>query len=412
MASTAPASRDPLPEHLPVLDGLRGLAILLVLVRHFFDHLPVTPRFVIAIDRTLAAGSWTGVDLFFVLSGFLITRILLRTKTSPRYFASFYGRRVLRIFPLYYAALVVMLVVLPLASAWWRQAVSSKIPDQILLWTYTGNLVGATLHQEPLIHFWSLMVEEHFYLVWPLLVWLLSPKALLRTCLALMALGVVARSGMLAAGWSPWLAYSHTLARLDSLSCGGMIAVLFWLRGAGADLGRIARGAMVVAAVGLVGVAAHARGFFYDDPWMQRVGYTLFAIFWGGVLVSLVTARPREARRGPHQTSPAGTRREGLMTSRFMTLFGKYSYGIYVYHPLIRYFVLLPLGVRARLDAIAGPAVGAFLNFVVGTALVFGVAVISYELFESRFLKLKRFFEYGPKAPREPSVAVAEGDLR
>src|SRR5438067_44204 len=108
-----------LPEQIPALDGLRGIAVVLVLAHHFLFRAPTATHAEWAL-HWLVSGAWVGVDLFFVLSGFLITRILLRAKretAGPRFFTAFYGRRILRIFPLYYLLLAIVLVVMPALSS-------------------------------------------------------------------------------------------------------------------------------------------------------------------------------------------------------------------------------------------------------------------------------------------------------
>ena len=160
--------------HIPALDGVRGLAVLMVMTFHFFQrddwrHIP--------IGRALTSISHigqTGVDLFFVLSGFLITGILLDAKGSPHYFRTFYVRRVLRIFPLQYVALAFFFFVLPLiANVPWV-----PFGDQLWGWLYAINLHTTFSSTEARLpgHFWSLAVEEHFYFIWPAVVLMCSRR--------------------------------------------------------------------------------------------------------------------------------------------------------------------------------------------------------------------------------------------
>ena len=150
---------------IPALDGLRGIAILLVLIHHLTIYRPEG-----GLDSWIAAVplfGWCGVNLFFVLSGFLITGILLDTRDSPVFYRSFFARRVLRIFPLYYGVLflgfVLAPLLLPMPDAYGRH--------QLWLWTYLANFAMPFGKGEPAFsHFWSLCVEEQFYLVWPFLV--------------------------------------------------------------------------------------------------------------------------------------------------------------------------------------------------------------------------------------------------
>src|SRR5947209_10880356 len=133
---------------IPELDGIRGIAILMVLMVHF-GSAPGLPS---AVGAVVEFG-WAGVDLFFVLSGFLITGILLSTRQHEGYFSTFYRNRTLRIFPIYYAFLLVALV---LAPEW----------KQVAYWLYLGHFMNAS--DQPIKymrHFWSLAIEEQFYLL-------------------------------------------------------------------------------------------------------------------------------------------------------------------------------------------------------------------------------------------------------
>jgi peptidoglycan/LPS O-acetylase OafA/YrhL len=158
--------------HIPALDGLRGIAILSVMLLHFTNAIAALPGSPTSAARSVFGWGWTGVDLFFVLSGFLITGILLDSKGHPLYFRSFYARRALRIFPLYYAALFLFFVV-PRAIPSVPATYSFAWHDQRWFWFYLGNFHPLGPDAKQFIgQFWSLAIEEQFYLVWPLLIWL------------------------------------------------------------------------------------------------------------------------------------------------------------------------------------------------------------------------------------------------
>jgi peptidoglycan/LPS O-acetylase OafA/YrhL len=159
--------------HLPELDGLRGLAILLVLFFHFAADLP---RNVIFLGPVYFG--WSGVGLFFVLSGFLITRILLRTRRAEGYFRSFYVRRALRIFPLYSGVLAFCTLLFVLFPVLRPMFPGDR--DRIFHWLYLGNWTPllAGEDQRRMGTFWSLAIEEQFYWIWPFIVWKVRPSRL------------------------------------------------------------------------------------------------------------------------------------------------------------------------------------------------------------------------------------------
>ncbi|HEV2844590.1 MAG TPA: acyltransferase, partial [Thermoanaerobaculia bacterium] len=204
-------------ERLPALDGLRGLAILLVLLLHFtvYGGPPATEGIDKLFYRAAQAG-WIGVDLFFVLSGFLITGILYDAKGGENYFRSFYARRVLRIFPLYYGALAVFLLLVPALR-----------PGSFWHWTYLSNVQIAREgwpDSGALGHFWSLAVEEQFYLFWPVAVLLLARRSLMAACWVCLAGSLLLRVGLHLADQET-AAFVLTPARLDSLAAGALLAL-------------------------------------------------------------------------------------------------------------------------------------------------------------------------------------------
>src|SRR3984885_6673500 len=214
--------------HIAALDGVRGLAILLVLYCHLFSANPISGSRIFNFLSELRASSYVGVDLFFALSGFLITGILQDTLHLPDFFKNFYARRTLRIFPLYYGVLFVLLLLpRPLHFVWsgW----------QYFYLTYTSNL--ALWRSQPLIlpgfnitHFWSLQVEEQFYLVWPFLVYRVKRaqsliKISLIACLVILLIRVVLVS-LRSHFHKIYLPYSPTFSCADNLLYGCCLCAL------------------------------------------------------------------------------------------------------------------------------------------------------------------------------------------
>jgi peptidoglycan/LPS O-acetylase OafA/YrhL len=347
-----------LPSHIPALDGLRGVAVTLVVLhnlRQITEPLPgqaASLLWVQLLDR-----GWIGVQLFFVLSGFLITRILLRSREAKNYYSGFFARRALRILPLYYAALLLWLVVLPAIG--WGYPHDDR--QDFYLWVFLSNWVQPFHSNGALVHFWSLAVEEQFYFVWP---FLLRRFAALPFCLTVAALSLAVRIAMLAAGFISEAVYEWTPCRMDALALGGAVAAL----GENPRWRLPSWSPWVVLALG----AAVSRGYRQTGTLAQTAGYSLLALGFAWWVFALVSEGQSRWLEWP-----------------WLRSLGKYSYGIYVIH--------LPFRVVAEwaLHRLGKPlTLGVDICFVLVTfAVVYGLAVVCYHAFEARFLRLKSRFE-------------------
>jgi len=377
MSSPPPSSRAAtggLAPQLPVLDGVRGLAVLLVIPHNL--HLAVEPDGLPSklIGMVLDRG-WIGVQLFFVLSGFLITRILIRTSGASNFYQSFFTRRALRIWPLYFLALILLLVVLP---QWGLQQPGDPSLG-IYLWFFLSNFVQP-LHPGgmPIPHFWSLAVEEQFYLLWPFIVRKLSPRRIVQVSVGLALLSLATRWLFLRLGMPEGVVYEWTPCRMDALALGAAVAalsempdVLTWLRAhtRWLDVGFLAvlgGGAVVSRAYDVYGLGA------------QTLGYSCLSLamsLW--VLRLAVSDRP---------ASPSWlVRTMGCLPLRKV---GQYSFGMYVIHLPLGGMVLLPLA--ARLGWTSHPSPFMQIAFVCLSLLAcLAAAMLSYHLMERHFLKLK-----------------------
>ncbi len=404
----SPAAPPSATHHLPVLDGVRGLAILLVMPSHFWGlafgiagKSPGNP-----LDRFLGrlfGSGWVGVDLFFVLSGFLITGILLDARSSPFYFRNFYARRFLRIFPLYYGFLIVTLVLVPYSGLLSRvAAVDNLRANQWWYWTYTTNIgyaftglsfTGTFVQSQ----FWSLAVEEQFYLVWPAAVLLLRSQRLAALCVVLVfasfGLRVYLASDAASSFAALNAAHVFTPARMDTFALGALLAIA---ARRGDALRDTARWAPYVAAAAFVVVAAlfvANNGLSALDASVQTVGFTALAFLFAAVIAITVTAAPGSVWRRIFSAAP-------------LTWLGRYAYGLYVVHVFIAFFLadrILNLGWMSQvfLREVGGSQAPANIaTTATGIAMSAAIAWLSWHLYESQFLKLKRFVPYGGESSR------------
>jgi peptidoglycan/LPS O-acetylase OafA/YrhL len=373
---------------IPALDGLRGVAILMVLLLHLapFGHgLPAPTAFVDKIFLHAARTGWMGVDLFFVLSGFLITGILYDTKGSVNYFRQFYARRVLRIFPLYYGALAIFLIILPaLFPEHW--VLRDLKADAAWYWSYLYNMKVAATGYRPssaLGHLWSLAVEEQFYLVWPLVVLWLRTRQLLIACVVAMATALICRIALSVTGYTV-LVNVWTLSAMDALAIGAFIAVAVRQPRRRSIMRRWAGPIAALAALPLAVLFVGEAVSLVPHRVLATVGHTLIAIFFGAILMLVLTSAP---------TGTLGN----AAANPVLRFFGKYSYALYIFHPLLLWFnpsSWLKLNFRdvPTLFGSQLPAYLLWLAFTIG--LTVAAALVSWHLWEKQFLKLKRFFPY------------------
>jgi peptidoglycan/LPS O-acetylase OafA/YrhL len=384
------------------LDGLRGIAVLGVMFFHFsgFEH----PRsFVTRLLVDVASACWAGVDLFFTLSGFLITGILLDTKGSSHFFRNFYARRALRIFPLYYAVVAISVTVVWVSARVGGSAPSELWNHQSWLWAYATNIEDAIAGRWVfntgmlwLDHLWSLAVEEQFYLVWPLVVFALGRRRLAITAIGAIALAPLARALLLARGTPALTVYSMTLCRLDALAVGALVAVV----ARDPTLRRRALRTLpwlpVLAAGVVVAVIVWRHGLFWLDGTTARFALTPLAVIAGSTLL-FVTNYPR------HPVTRALERPS-------LIFFGKYSYGLYVLHYILWPFLDRVCPAPRLAAALGSEALGLVAHLSIGIAASVALAVFSFQLFERRFLGLKGLFgpEPGSRA-RLPAARPALG---
>lgn len=365
------------PNHKPELDGIRGIALLAVMLSHGGPLIAKTNLLSKLFVYAMIPG-WSGVELFFVLSGFLITGILLRTRSAANYFSSFYARRFLRIFPIYYLTLTVGLL-FTIHNPWW----SSMLPPgktRIAYYFYVQNWPifwqhGLFLKTNAFGHFWSLAVEEQFYLVWPMVIWLLPENALIWICTAGLAAALPLRIYMVHRYTEDFTSMALTTSRIDGLLVGVILAIL--LRKGQIPFKWIYLFSGVGAAIILYIAVFHHNELVATYFYMPTFGITGFSLLSGGLLAFSQHSIPWL---------------QFILRMRWLRTIGTYSYGMYVYHIpvylIIDRILTAHIGVNMPL-----PLPFALLYLLLLIGITFLVAKISYDHFESRLLALKVYFK-------------------
>jgi peptidoglycan/LPS O-acetylase OafA/YrhL len=373
---------------IPALDGIRGVAIMWV-VFHNATAFSYASRLLFHVPAILAQMGWIGVELFFALSGFLITRGLLETQATAHYFRNFYAKRALRILPLYYTVLFVLLVVLP-------RLITLHPPysneHQASLWFFFAN--WTPLVPYGFAHFWSLAVEEQFYLFWPLVVCWLPAGRLLRVCLWAAVGTLFLRGAMAAYGADWWTLYATTPARMDALALGGAVACVMHLPALRAWM-RMRLAAMSVATLLLFLLGAVLTHAYDRTTWPgQTLGYTLLAVCSAALVGSVAVTE---------HTAP--TRLASVLAWRPLRSFGRYSYAIYVFHNLLHKLVGEPWLTKHFGESPPVQVVFMYASLVLAVSYLLGMC--SYHVLEKHFLTLKRYFEPGGRPPRSVRVSTA-----
>jgi peptidoglycan/LPS O-acetylase OafA/YrhL len=370
-ADSPPVLKDEMKlSYIPQIDGLRALAILGVLFFH--------------LDLPYCSLGWAGVELFFVLSGFLITRILLTTRLRPGYFSSFYVRRSLRIFPIYYVVIVGYAL---LGSGQYHHGV---IP-YYLTYTQTITQLRESFRDAPMLgHTWTLAIEEQFYLIWPMVILLVKGRRLL-VILSAMFLGSIVARYALQGHLSPFLVDGWIGVQLDTFALGALLAyssinyspaqVQRWSSGA-----FVAGSAAIVALVLLVGLTPFWTPYHWAQakygPWV----ITIFAVTSAGATGMAAT----------------GHRFASWLRARPLISLGKTSYGVYLYHPFV-FQAVHTLMSRMRRFPFQRP-----VTAVAGVLLTIFVAKVSWQIIEAPCLRLKDRLEFGA---RRRNIRTADVDV-
>ena len=373
-------------KRLPALDGLRGLAVVLVVLSHswsastfnFWPHI-----------------GWSGVELFFVLSGFLITSILLDAKGAANYFRTFYARRILRIFPLYYVVIGVgfaMVAFLPTAYA---PQLGIPTGHEWTYWLFLSNvsMAATTFSLSSAGVTWSLAVEEQFYLLWAPIVFLLRRSVLLYLCLILYITTLVWR--LVLYGTHGWTLAGLVLlpSQMDSLAIGAFVAALLRDTSQHARVARWAPWLLASSAGGILFTAIREGTFYNAAETTWALSFSLYPLLFGSALTMAIL--------GPN------SRWATLLETPLLRTFGRYSYAIYLLHrPLLIGMNMLGLATLAQ------PSASIWSQFLYSGTLM-GISLVagwlSWCLLEQPFQRLKRRFERGEAGADQRDEYVLAG---
>lgn len=364
LLSGSPSARDVLVGRMPGLDLLRGLAILAVVFFHgFYRVAPAVPwhsRLAVTLFHLTSFG-WTGVNLFFTLSGFLITGNLIDSDRNPNYYSRFYIRRALRILPAYF----LVLILLGLTRA-------ASVNYLLVCVIFLANWPMLLLHGPFLLYpvLWSLAVEEQFYAVWPWLFRKLRMRGLFALSIAMILLCPVLR-GVAVTRFGGSI-FSKTFLIGDNLAIGAIIAILCrWPRLTLKALLRIGVAAICISVPALL-ILTNAGHALLTDPFGAGVGYSMLEWLTGGILILMLYA---------YRTTPVQP------ALRFLVFFADISYGLYLIHLLcgILYDRVFGHAYLARGDLLVS-------RFLVVNGIAILLATFSKRYFENPIMRLKEKF--------------------
>jgi peptidoglycan/LPS O-acetylase OafA/YrhL len=394
------------------LDGVRGLAVSMVIISHLMFLSNYNENF---LWKFLKNG-WMGVDLFFVLSGYLITSILIASKSKKNYFRNFIIRRTLRIFPLYYAVLIIVLICLFFYQ-------NGNFQNLVWYFTYTSNIgmaindnwlhVGGNLE---LSHFWSLAVEEQFYLFWPLIIYFIPNKYIPFLAFLMVICGPEIR--ILIGEWmnsETMAAYVMTPARMDSLAGGALLASLYqndvfssslqfrkisWsilTAGLVTIIGGILFWNFGIICAGLLAISI-ASWIKLEDKLISWIALTITGIFAIGTIYQYVGVYIYSYNilffvNIIHVVQKHRNKITiFLFENRIVLELGKYSYAMYIFHHLFQHQWKWLTREVLHLDNLH-PLIFQISFILIATSLTYCAALITWRLIEKPFQDLKIKFE-------------------
>jgi peptidoglycan/LPS O-acetylase OafA/YrhL len=371
--------------YVPALDGLRAISVLVVMLRHFntFWYPYNWPEVVYSVAVHL---SLPGLDVFFALSGFLISGILMDSKGSPAYYRNFYIRRAIRIFPVYYVFLILWFNVLPLVWPGDTRAFSHPVSTQAWYWTYLTNFMivikGGGRIPPNTYHFWSLALEEQFYFIWPTVVYLCSRQTLKRVAMGCVAFSLLFRIAVLLMGLKYEVGFLLLPGHMDPLAAGCLVAILIREPRGRLLLARWARPLWLLTFSVVIGLIYATKGFQPTNRFVVTFGFTASALLAASSVAIAVLLDP-------------GTRLYRVLSHPVMLVIGGYSYAMYILHyPIELLFNLSGVTIASFAFLHSRLAMQLAYSLVLSLATI-AAGALSWHGLEKHFLKLKKHFPYG-----------------
>lgn len=364
--------------HIHFLDGIRGVAVLLVLMTHMALPIMQSDEYGILLNKLfffLKTG-WTGVDLFFVLSGLLITKGLIDAKNqgSKNFFINFFAKRFLRIFPLYYLFLVILKFLLVHAGElgeFWESQISILPFSHFLFYIQNFSIAYVGKWPGPLGITWSLAIEEHFYLIWPFLVYYLD-KRRLNYIILLAIIGAMCSRLIVNQSSFHLASYVLSFCRMDTLLYGAFIAINY--HKIKISYFRIST---LVSIFTIVLIYLFLGEYNQHNKLVSFLGYTMNFLFFGGIISLILKGDLIRFRY--------------FFEQKILRKFGKYSYAIYLIHAPINGYLHYLVNDWSLIDKY-GIVLVQLLFAVTLTLISFILGKASYYLIEIHFLKLKKYF--------------------
>lgn len=370
------------------LDGLRGIAILLILFHHLLIFDPKIYEF---FSRIISNG-WIGVDLFFLLSGFLITGNLLDTKKNKKYFIVFFTKRILRIFPLYYLFLFIIFLLFPLLYS--NDKSSIDLFKSSLFWYYTHltNIgmvfdIGLWLPFAT-SHLWSLSVEEQFYIIWPFVVLFIDRKYFIIFCISICVISPIFRWLLLELDIFSDNHYSNinivnfsiyilTPCRLDGFVFGAIISYIIRYKDPKFFIDQLKR-LFFFSLLLLIIIFIYTKGNFgWDQFIVQTFGYSALSLFFGLILYSSICE----------------FKFLNFLNSDILVFFGRYSYSMYLFHMPIHYIVTNSI-INNYAFFYYNSLLKTFLCFAISMIFTIIVSILTWNICEKHFIKIKNRLVY------------------